>query len=133
MSEVPYYAGKKIAVAKQLRAEIEDQQSEVALLGATIELARVPQWKAYNDAIKKQIGSKVQHMLSISDEHGDLAIVDRKRATLQAEINVLGPMTTEKDRAEIKIKELSAKIDQNLKIVEEIERAYSFVSERSTK
>lgn len=118
-------AGRYLDKAERNRAEARSKRAHCELLGATLELSQVREWTAFVKKIGADVQEKMRLMLALQDD-GELGVVDRKRAVLTAEINLLGVMAEAPKLAQDEINRLQARIAALEQEADEIEKTYSF-------
>ena len=111
MTMTSRYAGAKLAHADQLRAEADELNAKMELYGALINLSKTHGWEIYAKGLKDYIHKKVERLIKIQDK-GYLPRVDRQRAKLIAEIDLLGNLAHAPERAEQDIERLRLRVDE---------------------
>lgn len=91
----------RLEKAEELRKEIDSLKRQQSIWSALIELQKDTRWQVVEKKLKEEVDAKLVQLLKMDDK-GYLPRVDRKRATLRAEINalrrfVLSPSIAERD------------------------------------
>ena len=105
------YAGVKLAQADQLRAEAEELKAKMGLAGVVLDLSRTHAWELYAKGLKDLQDKKNYRLRKIPDK-GYLPRVDRQRAKLIAEINLLDDLVRAPEVAETDIERFRLRVDE---------------------
>ena len=125
MDETHRFAGAAMDKAEQFREDAKDKRRKAQLHETVVNLSKTPQWKDYGAELEKYIETKVHRLLRIRDnEH--VALCDRQRAILCAEIDLLGNLLKAPERSGSDIRRLLDAADDDDRRAAELETMYGF-------
>lgn len=120
------YFEEKLRAAEALRTEIIEIEKRIELMRVTVDLSDHPLWERFKDGLTASITAKNNKLLGMLED-GDLAVLDRKRSNLAAEIRLLDFIKTSPDRFKVSLQEMSAQIAQKAKLADDLEQKYGFL------
>ena len=123
--DTPRYSAAKLAKADQLKATAEELRAKIKLLGALLDLSQTHAWEVYEKELIEYRETLLIRLLNMQDK-GNLPRVDRAKAKLIAEINLLANLAGAPNHKRKEIAQLELEIEKCESQAAELEK-YRFV------